>query len=146
MKEQTLRFLLAFFVCVAACAAAIQIYTMTKSYSYAQENVAQYELLEIRLTAYSPSPHITDGTPFEMASGKIATVRSLQEMRYAALSRDLFKEFDVKYGDIIYIGFEVQDKMGPKAKNSADLFVRDLKRARWIGSQKRKMLIIRRAK
>lgn len=103
------------------------------------------QILEVTVTAYSPSPQITDDTPFEMASGKVATVRDLQEMKYVALSRDLLKskELDIEYGDIIYIGFEVQDKMGPKAKNTLDFFVRNLKTARWIGYQKRKIIILK---
>lgn len=103
------------------------------------------QVLEVTVTAYSPSPQITDNTPFEMASGKKATVRDLQEMKYVALSRDLLKnkELDIAYGDVIYIGFEVQDKMGPKTKNSVDFFVRNLKIAKWIGRTKRKIIILK---
>jgi len=101
------------------------------------------QVLEVTVTAYSPSPHITDDTPFEMASGKIATPQDLEQLRYIAMSRDLIEKYDLKWGSIIYVGFELQDKMGPKAKNSADFFVRNLKVARWIGRTKRKIIILK---
>ena len=98
----------------------------------------------VSVTAYSPSPHITDGDPFKMASGKVAKPRDLWEMRYVAVSRDLMKEFGIKYGDIIYIGFEVQDTMAAKVTTTIDLFLRNLSLARRFGRQERYIIIERR--
>ena len=102
------------------------------------------EMIEVEITGYSPSPHITDSTPFEMASGKVATPHSLEQLRYVALSRDLFTEYNIKYGDKIWLSFEVQDKMGPKTEQSVDIFFRSLDLARKFGRQNRTIIIERR--
>ncbi len=102
-----------------------------------------YIELEAEVTAYSPSPHITQGDPFQMASGKKATVQDLEQLRYVAVSRDLIEGGDIKWGDIIYIGFEVQDTMAAKVTNTVDLFMRNLDLARKFGRQERKIIILR---
>ena len=102
------------------------------------------EMIEVEITGYSPSPHITDSTPFEMASGKVATPHSLERLRYVALSRDLFIEYNIKYGDKIWISFEVQDKMGPKSTQGVDVFFRNLDLARKFGRQNRTIIVERR--
>jgi len=99
------------------------------------------EILEVEITAYSPSPHITQGDPFQMASGKIANPKDLEQLKYVAVSRDLMEEYGIEYGDKIYIEFEVQDKMGPKVKNGVDIFMRNLDLARKFGRQKRRIII-----
>lgn len=106
--------------------------------------VLSYATLEVEVTAYSPSPHITVGNPFQMASGKIARPQDLEQLRFVAISRDLKEEFGVKYGDTIYIGFQVEDLMGKKVRNTVDIFMRNLDLARKFGRQKRQIIIIRR--
>ncbi len=102
------------------------------------------EVIEVEVTGYSPSPHITDSTPFQMASGRIANPGELEQLKFVALSRDLLKEYNVKYGDKIWILFEVQDKMGSKAEQSIDVFFRSLDLARKFGRQNRTIIIERR--
>lgn len=102
------------------------------------------EVIEVEVTGYSPSPHITDSTPFQMASGRIAKPSELEQLNFVALSRDLLKEYNVKYGDNIWISFDVQDKMGPKAEQSVDIFFRNLDLARKFGRQNRTIIIERR--
>jgi len=97
--------------------------------------------LEVDATAYSPSKHITQGDPFQTASGKRVSPHGLEQMRYVALSRDLLKKYNIKWGDIVYIGFEVQDTMAAKVTNTVDLFLRNLELARKFGRQKRMLLI-----
>ena len=104
----------------------------------------QLEVIEIEVTGYSPSPHITDSTPFQMASGRIAKPGELEQLKFVALSRDLLKEYNVKWGDTIWISFEVQDKMGKKAEQGADVFFRSLNLARKFGRQNRTIIIERR--
>jgi len=100
---------------------------------------------EVTVTAYSPSPLLTDKTPFEMASGIVASPEDLEQLRYVAISRDL-KKLGVKYGDTVFIGFEVQDLMSPKAKNSVDIFFRNITLAKLFGAQKRSVIFIWRPK
>jgi len=98
----------------------------------------------VTVTAYSPSSHITDDTPFQTASGKIVQPSQLEQLRFVAISRDLMKEYDIKFGDTIFIGFEVQDTMASKTKNTVDLFLRNLGLARKFGRQTREIIIRRR--
>ncbi len=102
------------------------------------------EVIEVEVTGYSPSPHITDSMPFQMASGRIAKPGELEQLKFVALSRDLLKEYNVKWGDTVWISFEVQDKMGSKAKQGADVFFRSLDLARKFGRQNRTIIIERR--
>ena len=106
--------------------------------------VPKFEKLKIEVTGYSPSPHITDSTPFQMASGRIAKPSELEQLKFVALSRDLLKEYNIKYGDKIWISFEFQDKMGPKAKQGVDVFFRNIDLARKFGRQNRTIIIERR--
>lgn len=104
--------------------------------------IQKIEPIEVTITAYSPSPHITNSEPFTMASGKKATPQDLWKLRYIALSRDLMEEYGVEYGDIIYIGYEVQDTMNIRIKNTVDLFLRNLELARKFGKQTREIIIL----
>lgn len=101
------------------------------------------KILEVTVTAYSPSPHVTDNTPFEMASGKIATPQDLEQLRYIAVSRDLIEKYNLKWGSIVYIGFELQDKMGTEVVDGADIFMRSLDLAQKFGRQKREIIILK---
>ena len=107
---------------------------------------ADYEKMKVEVTAYSPEVSQTDSTPFEMASGRVVTRNELKEMRYVAVSRDMLKRFNkegivLKYGDIIYIAFEVQDTMNSRYEKSVDLFVNSREIANGIGRQKREILV-----
>ncbi len=103
----------------------------------------QLEVIEVEVTAYSPSPNQTQGNPFQMASGRIAKPGELEQLKFVALSRDLLKEYNVKWGDTVWISFEVQDKMGKKAKKGADVFFRNIDLARKFGRQNRTIIIER---
>lgn len=102
---------------------------------------------KVDVTAYAPLVRLTDDTPFEMASLVVATPEDLERLRFVAVSRDL-KRLGIEYGDMIFIGFEVQDLMGPKAKNSIDIFFettlidgkKTAVRAKLFGRQKRSVI------
>ena len=103
----------------------------------------QLEVIEVEVTAYSPSKHITDNNPWETASQLIVTPQDLEQVKYVALSRDLLKEYNIKYGDKIWISFIVEDKMGQKATQGVDIFFRNLDLARKFGRQNRTIIIER---
>ena len=104
---------------------------------------ANFEGIEIEITAYSPSPNITMGDPFVMASGKRATPEDLEQLRFVAMSRDLIKKYGLEYGDTIWIGFTVEDTMNKRIENTVDLFMRNLDLARKFGRQERQIIIRR---
>ncbi|MBA7594659.1 hypothetical protein ES703_45106 [subsurface metagenome] len=101
------------------------------------------QILEVTVTAYSPQKSQTRGHERQMASGKYATVRKLWEMRYAAVSRDLKEAHGLKWGDKIYLEFEIQDLMHKKIENTIDLFLRNKELAKQFGIQKRKIIILK---
>lgn len=107
--------------------------------------VNRYKIIvdSVVVTAYSPSPHITQGDPFQMASGRHAKPQDLDQLRYVAMSRDLLKKYNIKYGDTIWIAFQVEDTMNPKVKNGVDLFMRNLSLARKFGRQTRKIIFLK---
>lgn len=105
-----------------------------------------FTIVSVTVTAYSPSPHITDHTPFETASGKIVEPYELEQLRLVAISPGLMKEYDIKFGDTIFIGFEVQDTTASKLTNTVDLFMRNLDLARKFGRQTREIIIRKKVK
>ena len=109
------------------------------------DTFSQFIKIEAEITAYSPSPNQTWGdNPFEMASGKIAKPQDLEQIKYVALSRDFLKKYNIQYNDKIWISFNVQDKMGPKAKKNVDIFFRSIDLAKKFGRQNRTIIIERR--
>ena len=107
------------------------------------DNSPDFIIKEVTVTAYSPSPHITQGDPFVMASGKRATPIDLYQLKYVAVSRDLMQKYGIEYGDIIFIGFQVQDCTSAKIKNTVDIFMRNLSLARKFGRQTRQIIIFK---
>ncbi len=88
-----------------------------------QDNLSQY-VMTVTVTAYSPSVDETDSTPHTTASNR--RVRD----GICALSRDIEKEFDLKFGDMIYLYFkegieicEFQDRMNLRIRKTVDLFI-----------------------
>ncbi|GAH65534.1 unnamed protein product [marine sediment metagenome] len=101
------------------------------------------QILEVTVTAYSPAKRQTQGHERQMASGKYASVRKLWEMRYVAVSRDLKEAYGLRWGDKIYLEFEIQDLMHKKIENTVDLFLRNKELAKQFGIQKRKIIILK---
>ena len=110
---------------------------------------SKYEMIEVTVTAYSPDKAQTVGDVFRTASNLKVTPLDLWQMKYVAVSRDLKERYKLRWGDVIFIGFEVQDLMGEyaggkKIVNTIDLFLRSRKIAKNFGRQKRKIIIVRR--
>ena len=106
--------------------------------------VGRFIKIEAEITAYSPSPHITFGDPFVTASNLRVTPQDLEQLKYVALSRDLLEDYDIRWGSTVWIGFQIEDKMGPKARQGVDLFMRSIELARKFGRQERTIIIERR--
>ena len=104
----------------------------------------QLEVIEVEVTAYSPSKAQTDNNPFETASGKIVKPAELEQVGLIAVSRDLIKEYGLKWGDTIWIAFQVEDTMNKRIKNGVDIFFRNQDLARKFGRQTRTIIIERR--
>ncbi len=110
----------------------------------------QLEVIEVEVTAYSPSRAQTSGkNPFEMASTLIATPNDLWQLKYVGISRDLKADYNLKWGDKIFIEFELQDLMGKTAQGkitekTVDIFFRNMDLARKFGRQNRTIIIERR--
>lgn len=111
------------------------------------DTLGRFIKIEAEITAYSPSPNQTWGSnPFQMASGKTATPHDLEQLKFVALSRDLLKDYDIPWGSTVWVGFQVEDKMGPKARSGVDIFFRNIDLARRFGRQGRSIIIERRGK
>jgi len=102
-------------------------------------------MVTVEITAYNPLPNQTDSTPFITAS--------LQRVKngIVALSRDLEEEYDLQFGDRIYLildgemigPFEFQDRMNRRWKRRVDIFMWDKKDALKFGRKKGGLVIKR---
>lgn len=99
--------------------------------------------VDVDVTAYTPSPDETDNDPRIMASGKRASDADLYGLRYVAVSRDLMEDYDVNFGDYVYIPFEVQDVMNPKWKRAIDIFMPNKHFALQFGRRRIKIIILK---
>lgn len=107
-----------------------------------------YQTIEVDITAYSPDPDQTWGEdPFRMASNLKATPNDLWQLKYVAISRDLKKKYNFKWGDKIFVEFEIQDLMGRTAQGkiiekTVDIFMRSQEIAFNFGKQQRSIVFI----
>lgn len=96
--------------------------------------------IPVTLTAYSPTPDQCGPDPFTTASGE--KVRT----GIVALSRDIEKEYNLKFGDkikIIGLGvFEFQDRMHRKWKKKVDIFLWERRKAIEFGKRQGKIKIV----
>ena len=71
------------------------------------------------ITGYNPTTNQCDSTPNITASNKIV------RLGMVAVSRDLEKKYDLKFGDYVFIEdlglFEFQDRLNKKIKNTIDV-------------------------
>ena len=104
----------------------------------------QLEVIEVEVTAYSPSPNQTQGNPFQMASGRIAHPSELDKRLFVAVSRDLIERYNLKWGDIVWLPFRLEDTMNKRIKNSVDWFVRNKELAKLIGRERKTIIVERR--
>ena len=104
----------------------------------------QLEVIEVEVTAYSPSVAQTDNNPWETASQRIVKPSELEQLRLIAVSRDLIEEYGLKWGDTIWVAFTVEDTMNKRIEASVDIFFRNQDLARKFGRQNRTIIIERR--
>ncbi len=108
----------------------------------------QLEVIEVEVTAYSPSRAQTDNNPFETSSTQIVTPKDLNELLYVAVSRDLLAKFTLgaplEYGDKIYLEFTVIDTMNKRIESTVDIFFRNQDLAKKFGKQNRTIIVERR--
>lgn len=98
-------------------------------------------LSTLTITSYRPVPDQTDNSPTWTSIGDRTTKYGV------AVSQDLLKEKKVKYGDILLIegiGMKVvNDTMNIRHKRHVDILVFTHKEEVKIGTQKRKVYVIR---
>jgi len=103
---------------------------------------------KVEVTIYNAEESQTDSTPLITASNKKI------KLGYIALSRDLEKKYNLKFGDIIYIPilnnyrnypifFEFQDRMNKRFTNSVDIFLWDKEKAIRFGRRTFEIYIIK---
>ena len=94
--------------------------------------------IEVSVSAYNPTIAQCDTTPFIMASGKRVYKGAI------ALSRDLERDFGLKFGHtIVLLGrtFTFEDRMNRRHKRRVDIFMWSKKKALQFGRQKAIMVI-----
>lgn len=95
--------------------------------------------IPVTVTAYTNRIQETDSTPNITASQKKVNEN------YVALSRDIEKKYNLKFGDSVYIenyGWKVfEDRMHKRKKNQADIFMFSLKKAKKHGIRKSMLYI-----
>jgi 3D (Asp-Asp-Asp) domain-containing protein len=103
--------------------------------------VQTLETVDAVITAYSPTEDQCDSDPLITAS--MTKVR----IGIVALSRDLEKDYNLKFGDIVYIyglgPFKFQDRMHKRWKKKVDVFMWSRKDALQFGRQERRIQFIK---
>ena len=99
--------------------------------------LASDNIIEVTITAYTPTYKECDNDPHITSSMK--KVR----FGFVALSRDLEQKLGLKFGDMILIPFEFQDRMNKKWKNRIDIFMHSEKSAIKFGKRKMKVFVVR---
>lgn len=98
------------------------------------ELIAVNHFVPVKITAYSARVQETDSTPNITASNKRV------KEGYVALSRDIERDFGLRFGDKIHVHnigtFEFQDRMHRRKRRQIDIFMRSTKKALRFGVQK----------
>ena len=136
--------LLIIILIIAAFSAGYTLRVTENAMSARAGHDRQFEVIQMEVTAYSPSPNQTQGNPFQMASGRIAKPSELEEIGIIAVSRDLISEYGLEWGDTVWIAFCLEDTMNARIENTVDIFLRNQNLARKFGRQNRTIIIERR--
>jgi len=104
------------------------------------ENLIIY--ITVTVSAYNPLPSQTDDTPLITASN------SFVREGICALSRDLEKRFDLRFGDLIHLegigACQFQDRMHWRKRKAVDLFMWEKSDAVQFGKQQAWMMFQKR--
>ena len=119
---------------------AKQVKRLEQNIKVIQESDTKHtKVIQISVSAYNAIPNQTDSTPFIMASGKRVYEGAI------ALSRDIERDFGLKFGDKIHLlgigTFVFLDRMHRRWKRRVDLFKWSKKKAIQFGRQKAIMVI-----
>lgn len=94
---------------------------------------SNWHIIKVTITAYNPVKSQTDDTPNITASNGIACDGII------ALSRNLEKNYNFKFGDLITIYnigvFKFEDRMNKRWKNRVDILMMKNKDAKKFGEQ-----------
>ncbi len=110
----------------------------------AKSGYDKLEIIEVEVTAYSPSRAQTDSNPWETASQRIIKPSELDEIGIVAVSRDLIEEYGLEWEDTVWVGFRLEDTMNARIEKTVDIFLRNQDLARKFGRQYRTIIIERR--
>ena len=87
----------------------------------AMEDTVRVRVIPVKVTAYNPVRSQTDNSPLITASNKRVRVGM------AALSRDLEREFDFRFGDTVYLyglgRFVFEDRMHRRKRRHVDILM-----------------------
>jgi len=104
------------------------------------ESIVVY--IMVTVSAYNPLPGQTDDTPLITASNSV--VRE----GYCALSRDLERQLNLKFGDLIFLdgigACQFQDRMHRRKRKAVDLFMWEKSDAVQFGRRRAWMMVQRR--
>ena len=97
----------------------------------AMEDTVRVRVIPVKVTAYNPVRSQTDNSPLITASNKRVRVGM------AALSRDLEREFDFRFGDTVYLyglgRFVFEDRMHRRKRRHVDILMFNATVARKFG-------------
>ena len=91
------------------------------SVKFSLQETKRIDISNITITSYNNEIQQCDDTPNIMASNRLVYEGA------AAISRDLKKKYNIKYGDLVYIKvfdsfFVIEDTMNERIKNTIDVF------------------------
>ena len=136
MKLGGLLFFLAFVSTIVFVTWGITI--VGQRMTYGAVEVEKAVKIPVSVSAYNACPKQTDSTPYTMASGKRVYEGAI------ALSRDIEKEFGLKFGDKITLfgrTFDFMDRMNKRWKRRVDVFMWSKEKAKKFGRQQAVMVI-----
>lgn len=98
------------------------------------------DISNISITSYNNEVEQCDDTPNIMASNRLVYEGAV------AISRDLKKKYNIKYGDLVYIKvfdsfFIIEDTMNERIKNTIDIFKFDKKESLKINFKNQDVII-----
>ena len=88
---------------------------------FSLQETKRIDISNITITSYNNEIQQCDDTPDIMASNRLVYEGAV------AISRDLKKKYNIKYGDLVYIKvfdsfFVIEDTMNERIKNTIDVF------------------------
>lgn len=106
----------------------------------AMEGAVKIRAVPVKVTAYNPVQSQTDNSPLITASNKRVRVGMV------ALSRDLEREFDFRFGDAVYLyglgRFVFEDRMHRRKRRHVDILMLNPVAARKFGVKSSYLFVI----